>query len=101
EQAQRIRAEGEEAAREIRAEAEKNAVAIRATAREESQKIRGLADAERNKIFADAYNRDPEFFAFYRSLTAYETALQDGDTTIILSPDSEFFRYFNDTGGKR
>jgi len=99
EQAQRIRAEGDREAQEIRAAAEKEAVSIRATAQEESQKIRGFADAERNAIFAEAYNRDPEFFAFYRSLTAYEKSLQDGQTTIILSPNSEFFRYFNDTEG--
>lgn len=99
EQAQRIRAEGDREAQEIRAAAQKEAVSIRATAREEAQKIRGLADAERNAIFAEAYNSDPEFFAFYRSLTAYETSLRDGQTTIILSPDSEFFRYFNDQAG--
>ncbi|NRA30192.1 MAG: protease modulator HflC [Parvularculaceae bacterium] len=99
EQAQRIRAEGDREALEIRAAAEKEAVSIRAAAREQSETIRGLADAERNAIFADAYNRDPEFFAFYRSLTAYEKSLADGSTTIIMSPDSEFFRYFNDQAG--
>jgi membrane protease subunit HflC len=94
-QAQAIRADGERRAREIRAGANKQATQILATANEEGQRIRGRADAERNATFADAYSRDPEFFAFYRSLTAYERALQDGQTTIILSPDSEFFRYFN------
>ncbi|GGY44063.1 protease modulator HflC [Parvularcula lutaonensis] len=99
-QAQRIRADGERRAREIRAAADKQAVQIIAQADEESQRIRGAADAERNAIFADAYTRDPEFFAFYRSLTAYEKALQDGETTIILSPESEFFRYFNSQRGQ-
>ena len=99
EQAAEIRAEGEREAREIRAGAEKEAVQILAEANETSQKIRGMADAERNAIFAGAYSRDPEFFAFYRSLTAYEQALRDGETTIILSPNSEFFRYFNDQSG--
>ncbi|MEM6748283.1 MAG: protease modulator HflC [Pseudomonadota bacterium] len=98
-QAERIRADGERRAREIVAQADKDAVEILAEANEESQIIRGQADATRNETFASAYTKDPEFFAFYRSLTAYETALQDGETTIILSPDSEFFRYFNDTAG--
>ncbi len=98
-QAQRIRADGERRAREIRAQADKDAIEILATANEEAQRIRGAADATRNGTFADAYSKDPEFFAFYRSLTAYEKALRDGETTIILSPDSEFFRYFNDTEG--
>ncbi|MEO1657054.1 MAG: protease modulator HflC [Pseudomonadota bacterium] len=98
-QAQRIRADGERRAREITAQADKDAAEILATANEEAQRIRGTADAERNGTFAEAYSQDPEFFAFYRSLTAYEKALQDGETTIILSPDSEFFRYFNDTAG--
>ncbi|MEM9839409.1 MAG: protease modulator HflC [Pseudomonadota bacterium] len=99
EQAAEIRAEGDRQARETTAQAEKEKVEILATANEESQRIRGRADAERNRIFAEAYSRDPEFFAFYRSLTAYEKSLQDGQTTIILSPDSEFFRYFNDQAG--
>ncbi|MEM1379020.1 MAG: protease modulator HflC [Pseudomonadota bacterium] len=100
EQAAEIRAEGDRQAQETRAQAEKERIQILAEANEEAQRIRGTADAERNAIFADAYNRDPEFFAFYRSLTAYEAALQDGQTTIILSPDSEFFRYFNDQAGR-
>jgi membrane protease subunit HflC len=99
-QAERIRAEGDRRAREITASAEKEVVQITAAAREESQRIRGVADGERNAIYNQAYTRDPEFFAFYRSLTAYEQALQDGQTTIILSPDSEFYRYFNDRGGR-
>lgn len=98
-QAQRIRADGERRAREIRAQADKDAIEILAKANEEAQRIRGAADAERNGTFAEAYSKDPEFFAFYRSLTAYEEALRDGETTIILSPNSEFFRYFNDTQG--
>ena len=99
-QAERIRADGERRAREIRASAEKRATEIRAAAEQQAQTIRGTADAERNAIFAAAYERDPEFFAFYRSLNAYEKALRDGKTTIILSPDSEFFRYFNDQNGQ-
>jgi len=99
--AQQIRAEGNEAAVQIRAQSEREATEIRATAEEEAQKLRGQADGERNAVFAEAYNKDAEFFAFYRSLTAYEKALANGDnTTILLSPDSEFFRYFNDLNGK-
>ena len=100
-QAARIRADGERRARETRAQAEKEVVTIRAEAEEEAQRIRGRADGERNRIFAEAYTRDPEFFAFYRSLTAYEAALGDDETTIILSPDTEFFRYFEDIQGAR
>ena len=99
-EAQRIRAEGDERAQEIRAQADKEVVTIRAEAEETAQKTRGAADGLRNAIFAEAYNRDPEFFAFYRSLTAYEEALRDGQTTMILSPDDEFFRYFQDVNGR-
>ena len=98
--AQQIRAEGNEASQQIQALADRQATEIRAEAEEESQKLRGQADGERNAVFAAAYGKDPEFFAFYRSLNAYETALRNGDdTTILLSPDSEFFRYFNDLQG--
>ncbi len=99
--AQQIRAEGNETAQQIQAQADRQATEIRAMAEEESQKLRGSADGERNAVFAAAYNKDPEFFAFYRSLLAYEEALQKGDTTILLSPDSEFFRYFNNLEGRR
>ena len=99
--AERIRAEGREAAQQIQAQADREATEIRATAEEESQKIRGRADAERNAVFAEAYGKDKEFFAFYRSLLAYEEALQAGQTTILMSPDSEFFRYFNSLEGGR
>ncbi len=100
-EAQQYRAQGNEAAQQIQAQADREATEIRAAAEEESQKIRGSADAERNAVFAAAYNKDPEFFAFYRSLQAYEEALLSGESTILLSPDSEFFKYFNDLNGKR
>lgn len=99
--AQQYRSEGNERANQIKAQADRQRVEILAEAEEEAQKIRGAADAERNAIFAAAYNQDPEFFAFYRSLLAYEEALQKGDTTILLSPKSEFFRYFNNLEGSR
>ena len=98
-EADRLRAEGDEEAKIITSEADKEVITILATAEEEAQKIRGRADQSRNAIFAEAYNRDPEFFAFYRSLLAYEAALKDDETTIILSPDSDFFKYFNDLNG--
>ncbi|MAW80320.1 MAG: HflC protein [Parvularcula sp.] len=99
--AQQYRSEGNERANQIRAQADRQVIEIKAQAEEEAQKIRGSADAQRNAIFASAYGKDPEFFAFYRSLLAYEEALQDGETTILLSPESEFFRYFNNLQGNR
>lgn len=89
------RARGREAAQIRRAEADRQAVEIVSEARREGEIVRGKADAERNKIFADAFGRDQEFFAFYRSLTAYENALKGNNSTMVLSPDSEFFEYLN------
>ena len=99
--AQQYRSEGNERANQITAQADRQVIELKAEANEESEKIRGAADAERNAIFAAAYGKDPEFFAFYRSLLAYEEALQKGETTILLSPESEFFRYFNNLQGRR
>ncbi len=68
-----------------------------------ADEARGTGEGERNRIFAEAFNRDPEFFAFYRSMQAYEAGLKAGDTRMVLSPDSPFFRYFNNplgTAGK-
>jgi len=99
--AQQYRSEGNERANQIRAQADRQVIEITAKAEEEAQEIRGGADAERNAVFAAAYGKDPEFFAFSRSLLAYEEALKAGDSTILLSPDSEFFRYFNTLEGRR
>lgn len=99
--AQQYRSEGNERANQIRAQADRQVIEIKAQAEEEAQKIRGAADGERNAIFAAAYGKDPEFFAFYRSLLAYEESLQKGETKILLSPESEFFRYFNSLEGRR
>lgn len=99
--AQSIRAEGNEAAQRIEAEADRQVVQVKAEAEEEAQKIRGIADAQRSAEFAAVYSKDPEFFAFSRSLLAYEEALRSGETTILLSPDSEFFRYFEGPRAKR
>jgi membrane protease subunit HflC len=99
-QATEIRAQGEQAARRIRAEADRQATVIVADANGEASRLQGDGEAERNRIYADAYNKDPDFFAFYRSMLAYETGLKSGDTRLLLSPNSEFFRYFNDPEGK-
>ena len=80
------RAEGEGAARRIRATADRQVTVIKADATGELERTRGDGDAERNRIYAEAYNQDPEFFGFYRSMQAYETALQAGDTRLLLSP---------------
>jgi membrane protease subunit HflC len=90
-----VRARGQEEARRIRAEAENQSVVTRAEAQRDSETRRGEGDALRNRTFAAAFNQDPAFFAFYRSMQAYEQALQSRDTTFVLSPNSEFFRFFN------
>src|SRR5690606_37265484 len=93
-EAELLRARGREAAQRIRAVADRQVVEIVAAARRESEILRGEGEAERNAIFAEAYSRDPEFFSFYRSMIAYVEAMQASDTTLVLSPDSDFFRYF-------
>jgi membrane protease subunit HflC len=92
------RARGKEAAQKVQANADRQAVELVSDAGRQSDVIRGEADAERNKVFANAFGRDPEFFAFYRSLRAYETALQGSNTTMVFSPTSEFFEYLNGAG---
>jgi membrane protease subunit HflC len=87
-------ARGNEAAQTLRAEAERTAVEITSAANREAEIVRGQADAKRIGIYADAYGKDPEFFAFTRSLTAYQTALKGDTTSMVVSPDSDFFRYF-------
>ena len=99
-EAERLRARGREAAARIRARADREVVDILADARRESEILRGEGEAERNAIFAEAFQRDPEFFEFYRSMAAYTQALQGSGTTMLLSPDSEFFRYFGNPGGR-
>jgi membrane protease subunit HflC len=92
-EAAEIRAEGAEAAQRIRAKADRDVVVVIAEANRDAERIRGEGDGTRNNIFAQAFNQDQDFFGFYRSMQAYETGL-GGDTRLILSPDSEFFRYF-------
>ena len=86
-------ARGNEAAQKLRAEADRSAVEITSQAKKEAEIIRGQADAKRIAIYAAAYGKDPEFFAFTRSLTAYATALPGSNTSIVLAPNGEFFRY--------
>ena len=86
-------ARGNEAAQRVRALADRTEVEIVSDARRDGEIIRGEADAERNAIFANAFGEDPEFFEFYRSLTAYTNALQGKNSTMVISPDSEFFDY--------
>jgi membrane protease subunit HflC len=100
-EAAQLRAIGDAARRRIRAEAEREAVTMVSKAKRESEIIRGQGDAERNKIFANAFERDPEFFQFYRSMQAYPKSLKGDDTTLVLTPDSEFFRYLKDPYGRR
>ncbi len=91
-----LRARGQEAAQSLRAIAERQSIEIRAAAARDAEVLRGEGEGERTTIFADAYNRDAEFFEFYRSMQSYRTALGATGTTMVLSPDSEFFRYFGD-----
>ena len=86
-------ARGKEAAQKVRAQADRTVVELTSEARKQSEIIRGEADALRNSIFADAFGRNPEFFAFYRSLSAYEKSLRGENSTLVIAPDSEFFDY--------
>lgn len=98
-EAAEIRAEGEEASRRIRATADRKVTVLKANATGESERIRGAGDAEKNAVFADAFGKDPDFFAFYRSMQAYRSAFKPGDTRMLLSPNSQFFQYFNNADG--
>ena len=93
-------ARGNEAASRVKASADREVVVTTSDARRQAEVIRGEADAQRNGIYAEAFGKDPEFFAFTRSLTAYERALREGNSSIVLSPDSEFFDYLNTPGGR-
>jgi len=99
-EAAEIRAKGEKAALEIRAKADKDATIIVANAERDAAIMRGTGDAQRNKIYADAFSQDPSFFEFYRSMQAYAASMSGNDTTMVLSPDSPFFRYFKEGAGK-
>jgi len=100
-EAKEFRAKGAEMAAEITANADKEVTVILANAEKSSQILKGEGDGKRNKIFADAFGQDPEFFAFYRAMQAYEKALIGGETSLILSPDSEFFKFFGNINQKQ
>ncbi|GLQ18936.1 protease modulator HflC [Maritalea porphyrae] len=89
-----LRARGQELAQTLRAQADRQAVELVATAQRDADILRGEGEGLRNKVFADAFGKDPEFFEFYRSMQSYRNALQSDGTTMVLSPDSEFFQYF-------
>jgi membrane protease subunit HflC len=91
-------ARGNEAAQRVRAQADRTVVELVSEAQREAEITRGEADAERNRIFAEAFGQDPEFFEFYRSMTAYERALRQQNSTMVISPDSEFFEFLDGTG---
>ena len=99
-EAAEFRAQGDQKAQEIRSRADREATVIVADANSTAEQTRGAGDAERNRLFAEAYGKDKDFFAFYRSMTAYENSLKSGDTRFLLRPDSEFFRYFGNANGK-
>ena len=97
-EAKEFRAKGAEMAVTITSTADKEVTVILANAKKQSEIMKGEGDGQRNKIFANAFGKDPAFFAFYRAMQAYEKALIGGDTSLILSPDSDFFKFFGDTG---
>ena len=89
------RAQGSQQSQQIKAEADRKVTVITAQAQQQSEQIRGEGDGERNRIFAEAYGADPDFFAFYRSMQAYENSFANGRTRALISPKSDFFRYFS------
>ena len=97
-EAKEFRAKGAEMAVTITSTADKEVTVLLANAKKQSEIMKGEGDGRRNKIFAQAFGKDPEFFAFYRAMQAYEKALIGGDTSLILSPDSDFFKFFGSTG---
>jgi modulator of FtsH protease HflC len=99
-EAAEFRAQGSQRSQEIRSRADREVTVLVADAQSKAEQIRGQGDAQRNQIFAEAFNKDPDFFAFYRTMQAYETGLKPSDTRLLLKPDTNFFRYFNDPTGK-
>ena len=99
-EAAEFRAQGAQRAQENRSRADREVTVLVAEATSQSEQIRGEGDAIRNQIFADAFNKDADFFSFYRSMQAYEASMKQGDTRLVLKPDTSFFRFFNDPTGK-
>jgi membrane protease subunit HflC len=98
-EAAEFRAQGTGEASRIKANADREVTVIKAEATRKGEELRGQGEAERNRIFAEAFGRDPDFFAFYRSMQAYEAGLKPGDTRFVIAPDSDFFKYFSDPSG--
>ena len=99
-EAELIRARGNEEGQRRRAIADRQVVEFVAAAQRDSEILRGEGDGERNRVFGQAFSQDPDFFDFYRSMSAYRDAMTSSDTTLVLSPQSEFFRYFEDAAGR-
>jgi modulator of FtsH protease HflC len=99
-EAAEFRAQGSQKGQEIRAKADRDVTVLTADATSQSEQVRGQGDAERNRIYAEAFGKDPDFFAFYRSMQAYERSMLHTDTHLVLRPDTEFFRFFVDPSGK-
>ena len=97
-EAKEFRAQGAEMAAKITSTADKEVTVILANANKQSEIMKGEGDGKRNRIFANAFGKDPQFFGFYRAMQSYEKALIGGDTSLILSPDSDFFKFFGKTG---
>ncbi len=100
-EAAEFRAQGQELAQEIRSKADKERTVLLAEAEKQAQVLRGEGDEKAVQVYADAFKRDPEFYAFYRSMEAYRNSLTGEDTTLILKPDGEFFRFFNNAEGRK
>ncbi|MBM3490139.1 MAG: protease modulator HflC [Alphaproteobacteria bacterium] len=98
-EAREARARGAEEAQKVRADADRQRTVLLAEARKQSEILRGEGDGLRNRIYVDAFQKDPEFFTFYRSMQAYRTAMSGQDTTLVLSPTGDFFRYFGSAAG--
>src|ERR1700688_3969960 len=99
-EAAEFRAQGGQKAQEIRSNADREATVIIAEANSTAERVRGEGDGERNRLFAEAYGQDPDFFAFYRSMTAYENGLKSSDTRFLLKPDPDFFKFSGTASGK-
>jgi membrane protease subunit HflC len=99
-EAAEYRAKGSQQKQTIEAQADRDVVVLLGDARRQADQTRGEGDAERNRIYAEAYSKDPDFFAFYRSMQAYETGLKSGDTRMVISPRSDFFRFFGSPNGQ-
>jgi len=99
-EAAEYRAQGAEQAQKITAKADRDVIVLKAEAQRQADQTKGEGDAERNRIFAESYGKDPDFFAFYRSMQAYETAFKSGDTRFLVDPKSDFFRFFGSAQGR-